>query len=104
MRPQLPARPNDAPLLIPFSSDARYWRLVELPKFHVLDVAPSLTTFALKPSIPALTHRFGSLVVKTRGRRWAPSDPANNITVNKDREMRFIILLQVVLRFARSVG
>jgi N-acetylmuramic acid 6-phosphate etherase len=64
---------------------------VELPKFQVLDVAPSFTTFALKPSIPAVTHTLGSLVVYTRGRRWALSDPANNITISKAREKRLII-------------
>jgi hypothetical protein len=36
--------------------------LVELPKFQVLDVAPSFTIFALKPAIPPETHTLGSFV------------------------------------------
>jgi hypothetical protein len=42
--------------------------------------------------------------VNTRGRRCASSDRATNITINDAKIKRFIILLQVVLRFAQSVG
>ena len=95
--------PNEDPFDIPRSSDARYWRLVELPKSHVLALEPSFTAFDLNPPIPAVTHMLGSFEYTVR-RRCAPSDVAHIIAMNNATEKRLIVLLQVVLRFARGVG
>jgi hypothetical protein len=98
--------PNEAPLSIAFSRDARYWMLVALPKSQLLAVTPSLTPLPLKPPTPADTHQSGSSVVKTLGGRriCASSDSAAHINTNNAKKKRLIFLLQVVLRFARCVG
>jgi hypothetical protein len=78
---------------------------VELAKFQVLDVAPSFTMLALKPPIPPDTHTYGSFVTKILARlSCALSDPAENTTLKNAKKKRLIIMLQVVLRFARGVG
>ena len=102
---QLPAKPKDEPLFPPFSMDPRYAKFVELPKFHVLADVPSLTTLALNPEIPAVIQNPG-LFVYALGRRGicAVSVAALNIDIINGREKRLIMLLQVVLRFARAVG
>jgi len=92
-------------LFPPFSIDPRYAKFVELPKFHVLADVPSFTTLALNPEIPAVIQNPG-LFVYALGRRGicALSVPVPSIVVNNAREKRLIVLLQVVLRFARAVG
>src|SRR5690242_14507288 len=92
-RAKLPATPNDEPLFQPFSRDARYSRLTELPKSQVLPVAPSFTPLARKPAIDAVAHISGSLV-NTRWRRCALADCAINVSIIKANEIRLIIRLQ----------
>jgi hypothetical protein len=97
--------PKDEPLFPPFSIEPRYAKFVELPKFQVLADTPSFTEFALNPETPAVIQKPG-LFVYALGRRGicAVSVPAPNITIDNAREKRLIMLLQVVLRFARAVG
>jgi len=96
--------PKDVPPpLIVFSSEALYCQFQALPKSQVLRLRPSLTPFAVKPAIPALTQLFGSLV-KPRCRRWALSEDAHNMTIRNAREKRLIIILQVVLQLTRVAG
>lgn len=89
----------------PLSIEPRYAKFVELPKSHVLELTPSLTAFALNPETPAVSQNPG-LFEYAVGRRGicASSAAALNITVTSAREKRLIMLLQVVLRFARAVG
>jgi hypothetical protein len=77
-----------------------------LPKSQLLPVTPSLTPLPLNPPTPPDIHQSGSLVVYTLGERriCALSDPAANININNAKKKRLIIILQVVLRFARCVG
>ena len=81
--------PKDAPLFQPFSSDPRYWKLVELPKSQVLPVAPSLTAFARKPAIDTVAQVSGSLV-NTRCRLCALATPAIDTNINNANEIRLI--------------
>jgi hypothetical protein len=71
----------------------------------VLPDTPSLTAFALNPEIPPVSQNPG-LFEYALGRRGicALRVPALITTVNIAREKRLIMLLQVVLRFARAVG
>jgi hypothetical protein len=80
--------------------------LVALPKSQLLAVTPSLTPLPLKPPTPADNHQSGSLVVYALGRRiiCALTESAANVNINSAKKKRLIILLQVVLRFARCVG
>jgi len=85
--------------------DPRYATFVELPKFHVLAETPSLTTFARKPETAAVIQ-YSGLFVYALGPRGncALSVPTLNINVSNAREKRLIMLLQVVLQYARAVG
>jgi len=92
-------------LFPPFSIDPRYATFVELPKFHVLADTPSLTTLALNPETPAVIQNPGLFVYALgRGGICALSVAALNINVDIAREIRLIMLLQVVLQFAQAVG
>jgi hypothetical protein len=93
--------PNDDPFAIPPSNDARYWKLVELPKSHLLPVTPSLTSFALNPETAPDTHTFGSFVVYALGRCCALSEAEENVISNNANGILLIILLQVVAIRAR---